>query len=39
MGGAPVKTVRDALSLAVDPRSGGLAIASQSDGLLQLVDP
>jgi len=37
--GKAIDTVRNPFSLAVDPSSGRLAIASQADGTLQLVDP
>lgn len=34
--GEPVKTVRNPFSVAVDPAGGGLAIASRTDGTLQV---
>lgn len=37
--GQAVNTIRSPYSLAVDPASGRLAIASAADGTLQLVDP
>lgn len=37
--GKPVKTARDPFSVGVDTATGRLAIASRSDGTLQLVDP
>ncbi len=37
--GDPVETVRDPFSVGVDTRTGALAVASRSDGTLQIVTP